>query len=108
MTSSLGEKIRALRKKNRMTLEELGNVASSSKSYIWELENREPPRPSAEKLQKIATALGVTVEYLLDPQEHEAPSSEVFDEAFYRKYQKLDPPTKARIREIVDVWSKKD
>lgn len=90
-----------------MTLEALGRSADSSKSYIWELENRDPPRPSAEKLQKIATALDVTVEYLLDSEMADTPSDDVFDKAFYRKYSKLNQETKARVREIVDVWSKK-
>lgn len=37
----------------------------SSKCYIWELENKNPPRPSADKVTKIAAALGVTSDYLL-------------------------------------------
>lgn len=108
MPSTLGEKIRRLRQEKKMTLEALGQVADSSKSYIWELENRDPPRPSADKLQKIATALDVTVEYLLDSETTDDPSEEVFDKAFYRKYSKLDQETKARVREIVDIWSKRD
>lgn len=108
MPSALGKKIRSLRQSNRMTLDQLGQAAGSSKSYVWELENRDPPRPSAEKLQKIAAALGVTVEYLLDDQAEGTPSEDVFDSAFYRQYRKLDEGTKARIREIVEVWSKKD
>jgi transcriptional regulator with XRE-family HTH domain len=107
MPSALGEKIRRLRQEKRMTLDELGQAAGSSKSYVWELENRGPPRPSADKLQRIAAALGVTVEYLLDNEANHAPSEEVFDDMFYRKYKKLDATTKARVREIVEVWSKK-
>lgn len=40
------------------TLEKLADETDSSKSYIWELENKNPPRPSAEKLTKIASKLG--------------------------------------------------
>lgn len=104
--TALGDKIRQLRKERRLTLEQLGALSDSSKSYIWELENKDPPRPSADKLQKIADALGVTVAFLVDPSEERSPSDNVFDEAFYRKYRKLDPETKQRIREIVDIWSK--
>ena len=107
MPSALGEKIRSLRQSKGMTLDQLGQAAGSSKSYVWELENRDPPRPSAEKLHKIAEALDVTVEYLLDEQAEGAPSEDVFDKAFYRRYGKLDEGTKARVREIVEVWSKK-
>ena len=106
--SGLGAKIRRLRKEKSMTLEGLGREAGSSKSYIWELENHNPPRPSAEKLHRIAAALSVTVEYLIDPDERGSPSDKVLDQAFYRRYRGLDELTRARIREIVEVWSKKD
>jgi transcriptional regulator with XRE-family HTH domain len=106
MPSALGEKIRNLRKKNELTLEQLGAMTGSSKSYIWELENKNPPRPSAEKLQKIADALGVTVAFLIDPAENGDTPEKVFDEAFYRKYRKLDRDTKERVRQLVDIWSK--
>jgi len=108
MPSTLGEKVRRLRQEKKMTLEALGQAAESSKSYVWELENRDPPRPSAEKLQKIAAALDVTVEYLLDSELPDAPSEDIMDKAFYRNYSKLDKDTKARVREIVRVWSRKE
>lgn len=108
MGSALGDKIRRLRKEKGLTLEELGKEAGSSKSYIWELENRDPPRPSAEKLQRIAAALGVTVDYLIDQGQPDLPSDEVLDRAFYQRYRTLDEPTRTRIRQIVELWSKKE
>jgi transcriptional regulator with XRE-family HTH domain len=50
MATTLGDKIREQRKKKGYTLEELAARSESSKSYIWELENKDPPRPSGEKL----------------------------------------------------------
>ena len=46
MPSAMGEKIQKLRKKKGFTLEKLAELTNSSKSYIWELENKNPPRPS--------------------------------------------------------------
>jgi transcriptional regulator with XRE-family HTH domain len=66
------------------------------------LENKIPPRPSAEKIAKIARVLGVTAEYLVNPGDTEV--AEATDEAFYRKYRRMDPTTKERIRRMVDVW----
>lgn len=105
MSTPLGEKIRALRRQKGLTLDELAALTTSSKSYIWELENKEPPRPSAEKLSAIASRLGVTIEFLMDKDAAD-PTKDVIDQAFYRSYQKLRPKTKERIRELVGVWSK--
>jgi transcriptional regulator with XRE-family HTH domain len=100
MSNTLGEKIRRLRKHKGYTLEKLGELTESSKSYIWELENKNPPRPSADKVAKIAAALA---DYLLDTRES-APAPDVVDQAFFRKYRNMDPNTKARIRQMVEVW----
>ena len=103
MTTALGDKIQKLRKEKGLTLEQLADLAGSSKSYIWELENKNPPRPSAEKLSKIAIQLGVTIEYLLD-QEERVTEADATDEMFYRNYRQMDPKVKKRIREMVDIW----
>lgn len=104
MSTTLGDKIRQLRKQKGYTLEKLGELTESSKSYIWELENKNPPRPSADKIAKIAAVLGVTADYLVDPRES-TPAANVVDEAFFRKYRNMDPETKERIRRMVEVWS---
>jgi len=107
MTTPLGNKIRQLRKEKGYTLEKLADLSDSSKSYIWELENKNPPRPSAEKVAKIANALGVTSDYLMSKSE-KAPSDNVLDEVFFRDYQDLDDQDKERLREIVKAWGKKE
>ncbi len=107
MTSALGEKIRRLRKERELTLDKLAELTASSKSYIWELENKNPPRPSAEKLAKIAEKLGTTIEYLMA--EGEAVTEEdAADANFYRQYRKMDPTTKAKIRRMVKVWGENE
>jgi transcriptional regulator with XRE-family HTH domain len=98
-----GEKIRELRKKKGYTLERLAELSDSSKSYIWELENRNSPRPSAEKIAKIAAVLGVTSDYLIDTAES-ASAPDAVDQAFFRKYRNMDPNTKERIRQMVELW----
>lgn len=107
MITPLGKKIRQLRKEKGYTLEKLAELSDSSKSYIWELENKNPPRPSAEKVAKIASALGVTSDYLISSS-NAVPGDEVLDQAFFREYQGLDQPDKERIREIVKAWGKKE
>jgi transcriptional regulator with XRE-family HTH domain len=101
--TALGEKINVLRRKKELTLERLAELTESSKSYIWELENKNTPRPSADKIGKIAKVLGVTPEYLIDPTDQVA-EADAMDEAFFRKYRRMPQPTKDKIRRIIDVW----
>lgn len=103
MTTALGEKINKLRKEKGLTLEQLAERTGSSKSYIWELENKNPPRPSANKLSKIAAELGVTMDYLID-QEQKITEADATDEMFFRKYRLMDPDVKKKIRKMVELW----
>lgn len=100
MTTPLGDKIRNLRKKQGYTLDKLAELAESSKSYIWELENNDPPRPSADKIAKIAVALGVTPDYLIT---NSVPIEDATDTAFFRKYRSMNPATKDKICRMVDL-----
>jgi transcriptional regulator with XRE-family HTH domain len=81
---------------------EYGELAESSKSYIWELENKNPPRPSADKVAKIAAVLGVTADYLIDTTE-KVGVEDATDNAFFRKYRKMDAVTKDKIRRMADL-----
>jgi len=101
--SPLGDKIRALRKQKKFSLEQLAELTDSSKSYIWELENKDDPNPSAEKIAKIAGVLEVTTEFLLTGS-IVTPDEEVMDEAFFRKYKTLSEPDKKKIRKIMEAW----
>jgi len=103
MPTPLGEKIYNLRTEKKLTLDELATLSGSSKSYIWELENKSPPRPSAEKLSNIASALGVTLEFLMDQKDEISPD-DAKDEKFYREYKEMDAEVKKKIRKMVDLW----
>ena len=105
MATRLGEKIHELRKQQKLTLDALSEKAGLSKSYIWELENRESQRPSVEKLTALADALGVAVSYFIE-EEINAPEERHIDEAFYRSYKKLDVEAKEQIRKILHTFKK--
>lgn len=105
MANKIGKKIKDLRKEKKWTLDKLAEKTGSSKSYIWELENKETTtRPSADKLSKIAKELDVTLDYLLDENDSIS-SDQATDEAFYRKYQTMDDPTKDKIRKMLDLFN---
>lgn len=105
MENRLRDKLRIHRKKLGLSLDELAVRTGSSKSYLWELENRDLSRPSAEKLTRIATELGVTAEYLLD--EGADLTDTHVKEAFFRKFSGLSADDQDRIRDMIDAWGQK-
>jgi len=106
MTTSLGDKLKRHRQEKGYSLDKLAELTESSKSYLWELENRDTRKPSAEKLTRVAQALGVTTDYLLD--DTAAPDDEMRKEAFFRKFSKLTSDDQEKIKQMIDLWGKKD
>jgi len=101
-----GIRIKELRTKQKLTLDQLAQATGSSKSYIWELENKDPPRPSAEKLAAIAKALGVTTDYLIGNEGVSLETAE--DTAFFREYSGMPDATRRKIREMAKILGKND
>lgn len=105
MSEKLGDKLRKLRKEQGYTLEKLAELADISKSYLWELENRDSRKPSAEKLGALAAILGTTTEYFFEDEILD-PNEEQKDAAFYRNFKNLEPQAKEQLRKILDAFSK--
>ena len=105
MAGKFGERIKQLRTERGLTLDQLAQATESSKSYIWELENKNPPRPSAEKLSIIAATLGVTVDFLMGADDQTLADAE--DKAFYRAYSNLPEDTRRQIREMTKILGTK-
>lgn len=103
MAKSFGDRIRTLRKEHGLTLDKLAEQAGLSKSYLWELENKDPPRPSAEKLAGIAKALQTTVDFLIGT-DTEAESAA--DVAFFREYKRMTPDMKATLKQMAKLLDK--
>ena len=101
---TVGDRIRRLRTQKGLTLDQLAELTDSSKSYIWELENKNPPRTSAGKLAKIADALETTIEYLLKGKEKIA-EADAADASFYRQYRKMGPTTKTKVRQMAKIMA---
>lgn len=103
---TFGARIRERRTALGLTLEQLAQATDSSKSYVWELENKNPPRPSAEKMSAIAKALGVTVDWLLGTDDQTLDTAQ--DIAFYRAYSGLPEATRRQLREMAKILSQKE
>lgn len=105
MSSVLGGKIRKHREAQGLTLEQLAEKIGTTKSYIWELENKPIARPSADKVFKLAEALAVTAEYLMDDN-RTAPEPSERDAVFFSKFQKLSDPEKEILQRFIDSIGK--
>jgi transcriptional regulator with XRE-family HTH domain len=106
MSRKVGEKIRKLRTDKKLTLDKLAEDAGLSKSYLWELENKDPPRPSAEKLAGLAKALGVTVDFLMGA-DSDQDLVTAQDRAFFREYQQMTPAMKEKLRQMKKLLDSK-
>ena len=102
MATSFSMRLRRLRESSSMTLEALADAAGISKSYVWTLENREAKRLSANVLNSLANALGVTPQDLMGEQQPAQASPE--DMRFFRKYVNMSKSDKDRLRKMVDLF----
>lgn len=66
----LADRIRELRERQHLSLDDLATKAKVSKTYLWELERdaKGDKKPSADILLRIATALSTTIGELLERQ----------------------------------------
>lgn len=99
MTESFGERLQRLRDREGLTLEGLAKSIGSTKSYVWELENKPNIRPSAELVYKLSRALHTTVGVLMGEPEPETMPER--DQVFFRNYQNLRPDTKRTLERIM-------
>ena len=114
-----GNRIRELRKNKGLTLEALAEKIGSTKSYVWELENKPNIRPSATKVYKIAVVLETTVEDLMgetvsadeiedqvffrELRKNTVSADEIEDQVFFREYHELKLETKQQLKSILNV-----
>ena len=85
------DRLQHLRAAKGFTLEQLAKGVGSTKSYIWELENKDSIRPSADLVNRLAKELESTVEYLMGSEANDN------DQVFFREYKDLKPETKKAV-----------
>ena len=99
MKKTFASKLKEERELAKLSLEDLATKIGSAKSYIWELENKESARPSADKVFKLAEVFGVSPEYLMD---ETGRMQRTADRAFFSKFEKLSPGNKKTIMKFMD------
>ncbi|MEI6486987.1 MAG: helix-turn-helix transcriptional regulator [Sphingomonadales bacterium] len=58
---SLGAKLKALRLKKGLSLQDLADAVGASKAHIWDLETGRAKNPTVELLTKLSTVLGTSI-----------------------------------------------
>lgn len=74
---AIGERLMELRKKRGMTMRDLAQESGASTSLISQVETGRT-NPTVAKLQNLATALGVPVNYFFDPHSEAPPEPEAY------------------------------
>lgn len=111
MATTFGERLQHYRKRAGFSLEGLAEKIGSTKSYMWELENKPNIRPSADLVYRIAKTLGTTVGVMMGEEEpDEAITTDLAEEdrVFFRNYRELKPQTKKQLADIMDILMQDD
>ena len=97
------DKIRSLRKAKGLSLQKLGDIVGCSKGYMCDLEHGKSPRPSANLLAKIADALGVSIDFLLDDN-METPDQKTLATNMVHKFNRLCERDQLIVMEIIELF----
>lgn len=100
----LGDKIRALRKDNKITQQELAKAINLSRSAVGMLESNKNGA-SLDKLKEIADFFGITVDYLLSDNEQIENTKEIKKERDYSLSVKEQLDIDDEAKKIIDELS---
>ena len=103
MASAFGTRLRRLREAKKLTLQQVADAVGCTKAYIWELEMKDGQRPTAERIQKIAQVLGVTMEDVMGEPIQQVPQASPEDVAFFREYAGMTGEEKDRYRQALKI-----
>lgn len=95
----ISKRIAMRREKLGMTLDALAKAIGSTKSYIWEMENRPKIRPSADIVFRLARALKTTPAFLMG--ESVATESEEEVLGIYRQLDRAGQALMVRIARVL-------
>lgn len=102
---ALGVKVKELRMKKHLSLQQVADGIGSSKAHVWEMETGKNKNPSIDSLNKLADFFNVSVTYLVG----EDPNSESEETdliAMFRELKGLEKSDRDKIREIMKVFKK--
>jgi transcriptional regulator with XRE-family HTH domain len=100
---TLGERILLLRRRKRLTQEELAAQSGVNKMTIWRLEHGAITDVKGQVLGKMAVALETTADYLLGLREEEQPWPQAATRQAGQKAPSAPPAKRPRTRKAASV-----
>jgi len=104
--SGFAQRLRILRQERQLTQQELAQSASVHYTHISRYE-AEKSMPAADTLQRLATALSTTVDYLMDGATQDSAKTRLTDKALLQRFQDiaaLPDDRKAIVIELMDAF----
>jgi len=106
MKDGFAQRLRELRKQKNLSQAELGEVVGLHYTHIGRYE-REVSRPSADTLKRIADALGVSGDYLMEGSLDDAARARLEDRDLVRMFQEVETlPEEDRVvvKKLLDAF----
>lgn len=103
---TVGERIKELRLQKRLTQTELGKLVGLTYIQIGRYETNKS-NPSADVLNKLASALDTTTDFLMKGTEDEAVAAQLTDKELLKQFkqvEQLSPEDKNLIKTFIDAF----
>lgn len=107
---TLGEKIRQLRKRNKMTQGELAERIGTHESHIGRYE-KDQSVPTSPVLKKISQVFNISVDYLLFDKEETSLTAKIADKELLEQFEevdKMDQEKRELIKRIISMAINED
>ena len=106
ISEGFAERLRSLRKQKNLSQTELGKLAGLHYTHIGRFE-RGASRPSGDTLKRLADALDVSSDYLLDGSTEEAAKAKFEDRELLRQFQEVEnlpEEDKTVVKKLLDAF----
>lgn len=106
MLEGFATRLRELRKQKNLSQTELGQLAALHYTHIGRFE-RGASRPSGDTLMRLADALGVTSDYLLEGATDEAAKAKFEDRELLKQFQEVEQlpeEDKTVVKKLLDAF----
>jgi transcriptional regulator with XRE-family HTH domain len=106
MQDGFAERLKQLRQQKKLSQTELAEIVGLHYNHIGRYE-RGVSRPAADALKRLADALGVTTDYLIDGTTEQAAKASFADRELLRQFQeveKLSEEDKLVIKKLLDAF----